>query len=374
MKIVCGAAGALLVLWIFVEAFEAMVLPRRVTRPFRFTRLYYLTAWRTWGALAHLLWPGGRRETFLSLFGPLSLLTLFALWAAGLIAGFGLLHLAVTNGPAGLDDVEYLSGTTFTTLGYGDITPTGPAARLLAVMEAATGLGFFALVISYLPVLYQAFSNREKLISLLDARAGSPPAAGRLLLRLCPAPQSGGPLEHFLEEAERWSAEVLESHLSFPVLGFYRSQHDNQSWLATLVCALDTSALLLTIVDGDNRQQARLTFAMARHALVDLSLVVRRRPETPPERLSAARLRQLGEALRSAGANVRDDQAALAHLAELRGLYEPFAAGLAMHFSLNLPEVWPEDERPDNWQTSAWMRRANPLTALGVDARDDHFV
>jgi len=158
-----------------------------------------------------------------------------------------------------------LSGTTFATLGYGDLTPSTPAARLLAVAEAGTGLGFFAIAIGYLPVLYQSFGRREAFIALLDARAGSPPAGGRMLLRSPPA----------------GAAEVLEAHLSFPILGHYRSQHDNQSWLAALTCTLDTTALLLTVVDGGNRTQARLTFAMARHAVVDLGLVVRRPPKAP---------------------------------------------------------------------------------------------
>src|SRR5206468_4512146 len=175
------------------------------------------------------------------------------------------------------------SGTTFTTLGYGDLTPVGPAARALAVAEAATGFGFFAVVISYLPVLYQAFSRREAFIALLDARAGSPPAAGRMLLRTPPGPAGAGCLGDFLAEAERWAAEVLEGHLSFPVLGYYRSQHDNQSWLAGLACVLDTSAVLLTVVEGADRTQARLTFAMARHAVVDLGLVLHRPPVLPPE-------------------------------------------------------------------------------------------
>jgi hypothetical protein len=373
MNFVFAAAGALVVLLVVAEAFEALVLPRRVTRPFRFSRLYYQAAWAAWKGASGLV-PASRRATFLSVFGPLSLLALFALWAAGLILGFALLHRALSAEPAGLGDSLYLSGATFTTLGYGDVVPAGPAARLLAVLEACMGFGYFAVVIGYLPVLYQAFSRRETLISLLDARAGSPPSAARLLLRLLPGRGDGALLDGFLAQAEVWAAELLESHLSFPVLGYYRSQHDNQSWLAALACALDGSALLLTVVEGADRRQARLTFAMARHALVDLSLVLRRRPEAPGgDRLPEARLLELCAALRAAGVAVRDDQAARSKLAELRGLYEPFAAAMAAHLRLALPDVWPED-RPDNWQTSAWMRRAGPLTALGVDPRDEHFA
>jgi hypothetical protein len=196
-----------------------------------------------------------------------------------------------------------------------------------------------------------------------------------MLARLPPGRGDGAVLDRFLQEAETWAGEVLESQLSFPLLGYYRSQHDNQSWVAALTCALDTAALLLTVVDGVDRRQARLTFAMARHALVDLSLVLRRSPQVPPgDRLPQTRLHDLCEVLRGAGATVRDDEMARAKLAELRGLYEPFAAALGAYFRLALPEVWPTEDRPDNWQTSAWMRRAGPLATLGVDPRDEHFT
>jgi hypothetical protein len=374
MTTLAAVAGLLLILFVLLEAFEVLVLPRRVTRPYRFTRAYYRAGWRVWKTAARLFPSPRREQTFLSVFGPLSLLVLFALWAAGLVLGFGLLHHAVSPREAGLAESVYLSGTTFTTLGYGDVTPASPASRALAIAEAATGFGFFAIVIGYLPVLYQSFSRREAFIALLDARAGSPPAAGRMLLRTPPDGDGGGCLTDFLAEAERWAAEVLEGHLSFPVLGYYRSQHDNQSWLATLTCILDASALLLTVVEGADQTQARLTFAMARHTLVDLGLVLRRSPEPPSEdRLPDTRLEELLAALRSVGVRVRDDAPARARLAELRELYESFAAGLAGHFRLPVPSMWPTDERPDNWQTSAWMRRADPLTSLGSDPKDDHF-
>src|SRR5438034_11654012 len=117
-------------------------------------------------------------------------------------------------------------------------------------------------------------------------------AAGRSLA-------SAGPL---LAEWERWSAELLESHLSFPVLGYYRSQHDNQSWVGALTTILDTTALLIAGVENADGHQARLTFAMARHAAVDLGLVSRTPPVTPRiDRLSASALSQLRESLAAAG-------------------------------------------------------------------------
>ena len=240
--------------------------------------------------------------------------------------------------------------------------------------EAGIGFGFLAVIISYLPVLYQAFSRREITISLLDARAGSPPTAGELLRRLADgrSPASVGP---FLVEWERWAAELLESHLSFPVLSYYRSQHENQSWVGALTAILDTSALLIAGVDGPDGYQARLTFAMARHAAVDLALVFQTPPRPPqPDRLSEADLARLRESLRGAGLPLRDGQAVATALAELRGLYEPFVNALAAHFLFALPPFQPEKPPVDNWQTSPWMPRSPGLGGLpAVGAEDDHF-
>ena len=130
------------------------------------------------------------------------------------------------------------------------------------------GFGFLALVIGYLPVLYQGFSHREVNISLLDARAGSPPTASELLVRQA---RNMAGLEILLRDWERWAAELMESHLSYPVLLFFRSQHEHQSWLGAMTAILDASALCIAGVQGGPGRQAQLTFAMARHAVVDLS-------------------------------------------------------------------------------------------------------
>jgi hypothetical protein len=369
MPILAAIAGLALIFFILLDTFEAVVLPRRVTRPYRFARLFYRATWRVWCVLADRTPTGPVRNSVYSVFGPLSLLALFVAWAIGLVAGFGLLHYAYGPENRSLGENLYLSGTTFTTLGYGDVAPVGIPGRALSVCEALVGFGFLAIVIGYLPVFYQAFSRRELMISLLDARAGSPPAAGELLLRL----SSGPPLERFLDQSERWAGELLEIHLSYPVLSFYRSQHDNQSWLAALTCTLDASSLLLTVAPAPDQAQARLTFAMARHAIVDLALVLHRPPQMKVgERLPDERLDELLAGLQKAGTAVRPSPGAKAKLAELRGLYEPYAAALADYLRLSLPPVWPGVGGPDNWQTSAGMRRAASLAHLAANI-DDHF-
>lgn len=365
---------------IFIDAFEAVILPRRVRHGYRLAQVYYRGAWMLWQALVPFLPAGRWRRGFLGIFGPLSLFALMIVWAVGLITGFALLHWSLGSALSALPGTEahftvywYFSATTFFTLGFGDVVASDGLGRALSVTEAGIGFAFLAVVISYLPVLYQTFSRREITISLLDARAGSPPSAGELLRRLADARSlsSVGPL---LVEWERWAAELLESHLSFPVLRFYRSQHDNQSWLGALTMILDASALLITSLDGPDGYQARLTFAMARHAAVDLVLVSQT-PPLPPgsDRLPTADLCRLCDSLRSAGLQVRDEPALARTLAELRGLYEPFVNALATHLQFALPPFLPPSTPVDNWQTSPGMQRSPGLGDLQVaGAEDEH--
>jgi Ion channel len=380
MTAIAAVLSVGLILGVLYDAFETMLLPRRVARPFRLARLFYLNSWRLWTLLSGLFRPARRRSSFLSIFGPLSLLVLLGLWALGLILGFALLQWSLGTSLHGAEGERpdlgfyaYFSGVTFFTLGYGDVTPVGPLGRALAVLETGIGFGFLAVVIGYLPVLYQAFSRREVAISLFDARAGSPPTAGTLLARNARYDDIEV-LSQLLGEWERWAAEVLESHISFPVLSYYRSQHDNQSWVAALTVILDASALVVSGVPGSVRTRAYLTFAMARHVAVDLCQAVNARPVEPPEdRLPPERLAVLRQFLRDAGLELADGAAAASRLAELRGMYEPFVQALASRFLMPLPRVFSEGEPVDNWQTSAWMRRTRGIRQLqAAELGDDH--
>jgi hypothetical protein len=356
---ILGFAVILVVLW---DAFETVVLPRRVTRRFRLTRAFYRATWFPWRAAACALVPRKTRESFLGLYGPLSLLFLLSVWAVGLIFGFALLHhgagsavnLAGEEATFRLD--LYLSGTTFFTLGLGDVTPRNSLARFLTILESGMGFGFLALVISYLPVLYQSFSRRELNIALLDARAGSPPTPAELLRRHA-SPRGFEALERLLRDFERWAAELLESHISYPVLGYFRSQHANQSWLAALAVLLDTCALVIVGVEGACARQAQLTFAIARHVVVDLAQVFNAPPAAPPQdRLSAAGFAALRKELASAGLPLPDDPGFEEKLRKLRGLYEPYVHSLSEHLRVAIPPWIAPAKSPDNWQTSAWGR------------------
>ncbi|MGH9759028.1 MAG: potassium channel family protein [Candidatus Acidiferrales bacterium] len=361
------------VLW---DAFETIVLPRRVARWFRLTRLYYVSVWFPWRAVARRIPLKKTRETFLSFFGPLSLLVLFMLWAAALICGFGLMYYNASRRDGfspSIGTCFYLSGTTFFTLGLGDVTPHTSIERVFAVVESGLGFGFLALLLSYLPVIYQAFSRREVNIVLLDARAGSPPTAAELLRRHTGTPGQEA-LKQLLHEWERWSAELLESHVSYPVVSYFRSQHNNESWLAALTAILDSCALLIAGSEDACSRQALLTFAMCRHTVVDLSQVFYAVPRgTIPNRLPSEDLERLRASLFQAGWRLHDTPASNSKLVSLRRLYEPYIGALSRYLFVDLPPWILPVEIADNWKTSAWGRISGLTAPLSSEAAtDDH--
>ena len=374
---VAGVAIFVIVLW---DAFEAIILPRRVTRRFRLARLFYKTTWRAWRFLTRLIPSRKRRETLLGFYGPLSLLVLVGVWAVGLVLGFGLMQYGAGSAvntagaqPGFATDI-YLSGTTFFTLGLGDVVPRTSLARVLVVTEAGFGFGFLAAVIGYLPFIYGSFSKREVNISLLDARAGTPPAAAELLRRHA-YPHGNDALRKLLKDWEYWAAELMESHLSYPVLAFFRSQHDNQSWISALTAILDACALVKTGIEDACQRQAELTFAIARHAAVDLSQVFKMPPRAlPHNRLPADDLRRIRDVLAQHGTKLHDDAEADRKLVDLRNMYEPYLFALAEYLGLSLPPWIPSKKSKDNWQTTAWGRSAglDEKEAAAI-AADDHF-
>ncbi len=371
MEALAGIAGTLCIVLVLLDAFQTVILPRRPSGRYRLTRLFYMATWAPWRRAMSLVRGSRRRETLLSVYGPLSLVLLIALWALGLVLGFGLCFYGAGSPlsdpllPAHPDlrSDLYISGTTLFTLGIGDVLPHSRLVRELLVVEAGLGLGFVAIVIGYFPVLYGAFSRREVSISLLDARAGSPPSAAELMRRHA-FPGGGEALVTLLAEWERWAAELLESHISYPLLCYFRSQHTNQSWLSALCAVLDTCALMVASVQDLPGRQAQLTFAMARHAVVDLSQVFDLEPEPPEvDRLSPGSFTHLHDLLCQAGTRVAQDPGSLARLNEMRALYEPYVGALCRHLSMDLPPFVAEQKRKDNWQAVAKVRQATQVAA-----------
>jgi ion channel len=372
--------GVVLIFAILLDAFETIVLPRRIKRSFRITAWFYKSTWIPWSRLAQHIKSANRREGFLAYFGPLSLILLLGIWAVVLIFGFACVqyglgeHLQLSGERITVGKVIYHSGETFFTLGYGDIVPSNAAARALAVLEAGMGFAFLGVVIGYLPVVYSAFATREIEISLLDARAGSPPSATEFLSRLGCCPEQLV-LDGIFRDWERWCAELLSTQISYPALVFFRSQHSNQSWLSALTVMLDVTSLIMTGVDGIHPDQAKLTFAMARHAAVDLAQVLNAQYSPhDAERNTAEDLKRMRAELAQHGVSFYDGADASERLAELRALYEPYVYALARRLFMTLPAWVRPEYRKDNWQGGPWDRaiQARALERPGHRV-DDHF-
>jgi hypothetical protein len=394
LHITAIVAGVAILWMVLLDAFETVVLPRRVLRNFKLTAYFYRRTWIPWRKIAQHIKKPSRQQNFLGYFGPLSLILLLGFWAAGLIFGFALIQFGIggheqLNGERlNFGKIIYHSGETFFTLGYGDIVPTSAPARALSVFEAGMGFAFLGVVIGYIPVVYSSFSRREIQISMLDARAGSPPSASELLVRLAGRSEDPGVSQSVLDEVlrdwERWSAELLESQISYPVLTFFRSQHSNQSWVAALTTMLDVCSLVLTGIEGVQPGQAKLTFAMARHAAVDLAQVVNARYDvTAPERLTDTEFEDLRSALEAAGLRLRTDEYGHQKLAKLRAMYEPYVHSTARNLMMTLPPWKHAEKLRDNWQAGPWDRliQAKGLAILGQKGRSavassvdgDHF-
>ena len=378
MNILAGIVGSGLILGVLLDAFETMILPRRVTHVFRLALLFVRATWRPVRALARRIPPGKKsRETLLNFYGPLSVLVLFVLWGCVLMVGFALLHWAAGsafngNQPQTFVTDLYVSGTTFFTLGLGDVVPSTELARLITVLEAGTGFGVIAIMIAYLPVLYSAFSERETNISLLDARAGSPPAATELLRRH----EDSAALERYLRDWEVWAAQLMESQLSYPTLCYWRSLHSNQSWLAALAAILDACALIMVSGEGSLRWQARLTFAMSRHAVVDISLIVNQPPQRDSQdRLPPVDFTRVQELLSTSSLRLAHAADAEEGLRRIRNYYEPYLHGLSQRFLMPLPPWIPSQKVMDNWKSSIWERNKNsaPQALFELGSRSRHF-
>jgi hypothetical protein len=338
------------------DAFETVILPRSVGRRWRLTRVYFGATWGLW-ARAAATQSERRRDKFLAIYGPLSLLALAVIWALGLIIGFAVLQWAAGSrlDPIRVDlafaDDLYMSGTTFFTLGLGDVRPVGYVARFLTVAEAGTGFGFLAIVVAYFPVLYQSFSRREARLTLLDAWAGSPPAATEVLVRLAARGELEA-LHPFLKDWEYWCSDVLESHISYPAVAYFRSQHQRQSWVSALTTVLDLSALVEVGIEGMAAWQAHVTFAMARHAAVDLAQVLQVVPDIVTDRLPERDLTELWRRLEEAGLMPARSPEARGRLVDLRRSYEPYMLGLAAALMMPAPPWFHERPARDNWRSS----------------------
>jgi hypothetical protein len=360
MRLIVGIVGGLLVLLVLAEIFVAFLLPRRVKRDPVIVRHVFDYGWRPWRRIARRL-PDLAQDTMLGVYGPFGLLVTLLLWIGVLMVGFACLEWAAGShlGPSGAQvsfgEDLYYSAATLTTDGPPALVAHSGPAKALQVITAGCGLVVLAVVISYLPSLYQALTRREATVSQLDSRAGTPPSAGRLLLRSV-GHQGWPAVNRYLAGWEPWVADLMETHLAYPVLAYFRSQHIHQNWLAALCTVLDACAFTISAAPVGAVDESRFTFAIARHAVADLAYNFNVVPTAPPQhRLSEADLEELIAKLSERGVELAADRATVAtRLATLRAFYEPYVQALAERLELSIPAWFVAEGPTDNWRTTQW--------------------
>ncbi|HSP08287.1 MAG TPA: ion channel [Candidatus Dormibacteraeota bacterium] len=277
------AAGVAIVLIVFYDLFQSVVLPRPAVGKIQLARILIRPGWLIWRWVSRRTSRVERSEARLAYFAPLALLGLFVVWALALTLAYGLLISGLGDEfrPA-IKDIAtaiYVSASTLVPLSFGDFVPEQGFARFVIIAESATGVALAALAITLLFTLYESFRDREEAVISLDALAGAPPS-GLHILETAAAHHTRPELQEMFDEWRKWSARVLESHLAYPLLVYFRSSHDNEAWINSFGAVMDAATLVMSSVEDDAEGAARLMFTVGNHLVEDLTWVLRLKPAT----------------------------------------------------------------------------------------------
>lgn len=335
---------------VLADVFLVVVVPRRAPTIGRQTRVsgYIIPGlWRAWRRAGLRIASTERREAFLGMFGSLGVILLLVAWAVGLIVGYGLIFDAVRAqirpAPEHLGEAFYFAGVSMLTIGFGDVVPIGGAARLTSLVAAASGLGLFALVITFVFTLYGSFQRREVAVVVLEAVAGAPPS-GVNLLETYALLGIVDDLPRAFADWQAWAAEVLDSHLAYPILAYFRSSHDNDSWISSLGAVMDAATLVLTTIERGPHGWAKLCRAVGGHCLEDLVLSFRLQVGTEVG-LERHEFDEARRRLENAGYTLRDPDESWTNFARLRSDYAGRVNALALHWATP-PAQWIGDRSP----------------------------
>ena len=322
IEIIELVAGIGIVLAILYDIFSSVIVPRAVSRLFRLSAYLVRVGWLAWRAVGFRMDPD-RRENWLGTFGPLSIVMLLFVWLAGANSGYALIFYALREHIhpmlSSYHEAFYFAGSSMLTIGYGDFVPTDLPARYTALFAASTGLSVFALIVSFLFSIFSWFQQREVFVVMMGARAGSP-ASGVMLLETAAKSDVMGDLAQTFREGERWAASVLESHLAYPILAFFRSSHDDESWIGTLGALLDAATLIMIASDHPLEGRARMMQQIGVHLVRDLSRYFRLE-HGEGAGLHRSEFAQACAQLSAAGMHLRDDDESWEQFAKFRTDY-----------------------------------------------------
>jgi hypothetical protein len=336
-----SVVGLVLILIVFYDLFQSVILPRPAVNKVQLARRLVRPTWVMWRWVSQRSSRIDRSEGRLAAFAPAALLMLFLVWAAVAVLGYGLIIDGVADqfrpSPQDLATSIYVSATTLVPLSYGDFVPEGGLARAAIIAESATGVGIAALVITLLFSLYESFRAREELVVSLDAMAGAPPS-GLQILETAAKHGMRPELKEMFDEWRRWAAMVLESHLAYPLLVYFRSSHDNEAWINSFGAVMDAAILIISTVDDDSEGPARLMVRIGNHLVEDMSWVFGLKGPTDGI-VERAEYEVAVERLVKAGYRVRDTEAGWKQFAELRSHYASPLNQMA-HWLVIPPAEW----------------------------------
>jgi hypothetical protein len=340
-------AGVAIIVIILFDLIASILVPRPVPPGLMLSAFVRRRAWHRWKLLFLSTDPPKRRETVLGFFATVSVIGSLVMWLIGFILGFALLfwpfrdhmHPAITS----LFEAGYYAGTSILTIGYGDIVATGVGTRILSLAAGATGLATVAIVLAFLFFLFSSYRQREIFEVMLDARAGSPPS-GIALLETHAQLELVDDLPRLFEQAQEWCADVLETHLAYPVLCYFRSAHVGMSWVAALGALLDAETLVISTIERIPVGQATLAQSVGTHLVDDVSnyfglagsggtLVEQQEFVAAWERLAAA------------GYSLRPVAEAWQTFSQLRSQYASSLNNLARYWAIE-PAQWIGDRSP----------------------------
>ncbi|MDQ2662608.1 MAG: potassium channel family protein [Candidatus Eremiobacteraeota bacterium] len=345
IDLVCSLAGLFCVWLALRDVFQVVVLPRAPAGSLRISAIVTRSLWRTWPAIGYRLYRNDeRREDFLALFAPFSMILLLAVWVGVLVLGYGLLFYAARHsiGPETIHfgGALYYAGTSILTIGYGDITARTGMTRFISLAAGTSGLATVALTTSFLFAVFASFQRREVFVVGIGSRAGAPPSGVGLLVLSAKA-EVRDDLQRLFVQAQTFAAEVMESHLAYPILNFFRSSHDYESWVATLGTMLDAAVLLMTAVEDQPAGQARIFYLVGNHAVHDLSHYFGIEENQTPG-ISREEFDHACSRLAQAGYSIRERGAAWSEFSLHRITYASSLNGLARFFEIP-PTEWVGD-------------------------------
>jgi hypothetical protein len=335
--------GVVLVVLAFGDIFQSVIVPRPVGRALRPSAFISRWGWFSWRAVGHRIVDSDKQEDFLGTYAPLLLISQQIIWVIMLIFGYGLIFFGLREQLRPVPDFGtalYFAGTSLLTIGYGDVVPAGGVARFVALCAGTSGFGVFAILTTFLFSIFGAFQAREAFVVTFTNRAGAPPSAIEMLeahARL----NIINHLEQTMHESQMWMAQVMETHLAYPVLTYFRSTHDSISWIGVFGTILDGSTLAITTLDIPTKGEALMVNRLGRHFVKDFSeyFAFEAGGDAGVER---SEFDLAYDRLGAAGLPLRDRDTAWKQFAELRSTYAGPLNAMAQYWRIP-PSQWVGD-------------------------------